>query len=315
MKSNPELTRRAWLRYAGLALGSGFFLGCRPGFSLGQSATTVASEKWADFIGVDERTWAVVSKPLSGSFDTVCNGGVVAGSERVLAFDSYAQAKGATWVGEQCESAAGRWPTDIVVSHHHGDHTNGLAGFVRGSERPTLWATEETRTTALATGEDPVREEMLEKVQILPTDEPTQMDLGGRTVTLVPYEGHTVSDMILIADDVDTIFFGDLLWNELFPNYVDAIPSKLAKSVAAMLAERAKTSIPGHGPIPSGDALDRYVAVLEEIEAAARKAHAAGKSLEEATADYQLPESLGSWTLFSPQYFEVAFGAWYKELG
>jgi hypothetical protein len=82
-----------------------------------------------------------------------------------------------------------------------------------------------------------------------------------------------------------------------------------------MLAERVKTSVPGHGTIPTGDALDRYIAVLDEIEVSARKAHARGVSVQEATADYQLPESLGSWTLFSPQYFEVAFDAWYRELG
>jgi hypothetical protein len=55
--------------------------------------------------------------------------------------------------------------------------------------------------------------------------------------------------------------------------------------------------------------------MLEEIERAARDAHAAGLTAADAGAAYSLPESLGEWTLFSRAFFERAFAAWYRELG
>jgi hypothetical protein len=55
--------------------------------------------------------------------------------------------------------------------------------------------------------------------------------------------------------------------------------------------------------------------MLDEIEQAARDAHAGGLSAADAGAAYALPETLGEWTLFSRAFFERAFTAWYRELG
>ena len=39
------------------------------------------------------------------------------------------------------------------------------------------------------------------------------------------------------------------------------------------------------------------------------------RRLAEAAAEYQLPADVADWVLFNPKYFEVAFKAWYQELG
>ncbi len=34
----------------------------------------------------------------------------------------------------------------------------------------------------------------------------------------------------------------------------------------------------------------------------------------EAAPAYSVPESLGEWAMFNPRYYEVAFGAWERDL-
>ena len=101
----------------------------------------------------------------------------------------------------------------------------------------------------------------------------------------------------------------------MFPNYVDAIPSRLATSVKALRRDRKTTYVPGHGALAREPDFDRYVAMLGEVEQAARKAHQAGTSAADAGAAFTLPASLGEWTLFNKVFFERAFAAWYRELG
>ena len=91
----------------------------------------VVSEPWADLVQVGDRAWAVLSKPRGGSFKTLCNGGIVAGADRVLAVDAYAGDEGAEWVIERCRELTGKAPTDVVLSHHHGDHVGGVGAFAR----------------------------------------------------------------------------------------------------------------------------------------------------------------------------------------
>ena len=52
--------------------------------------------------------------------------------------------------------------------------------------------------------------------------------------------------------------------------------------------------------------------MLDEIERAARAAHARGQTAAEAGAAYALPASLGEWVLFNKVFYERAFTAWYR---
>ena len=100
----------------------------------------------------------------------------------------------------------------------------------------------------------------------------------------------------------------------MFPNYMDAIPSRLALDVRLLRSVDASTYVPGHGSLATASDLDRYIEVLDDIEAAARRAHERGVSAEAAGGEYRIPDALGEWILFSPRYFERAIGAWMKEL-
>ena len=55
--------------------------------------------------------------------------------------------------------------------------------------------------------------------------------------------------------------------------------------------------------------------MLGEVERAARQAYQRGQTAAAAAASYTVPASLGEWTLFAKSFVEVAFAAWYRELG
>ena len=117
----------------------------------------------------------------------------------------------------------------------------------------------------------------------------------------------------MLVDDPAVLFGGDLLWNRHFPNYVDAIPSLLSREVRSMSGQPGVVRVPGHGPIFAGDDLTHYVGVIDAVEDAARKARAAGTPAADAAKMFKLPASLGEWTMFSGNYFEVALRAWERE--
>jgi hypothetical protein len=80
-------------------------------------------------------------------------------------------------------------------------------------------------------------------------------------------------------------------------------------------AEPAERWVPGHGDLADRAAVAAYLALLDDVEAAARRAFEAGTPAADAALSYRPPAALGEWVLFSPRYYEVALRAWARELG
>jgi glyoxylase-like metal-dependent hydrolase (beta-lactamase superfamily II) len=278
------------------------------------------TEPWGRLEAVGEGAWALVSTPLNDHPDarrTLCNGGIVAGGEGVLVVEAFGSPAGAAWMAEEAVRLTGRPPTHVALTHYHGDHVTGAVGFVESGARPSILATRTTRRlmaeqeAALPEDRTEARPLLLPDT-VLPDDVHRELDLGGRTVRIDGLRGHTPSDIVLQVDDV--VYPGDLVWTGLFPNYMDAIPTALAGSVRALRDRGAGTYVSGHGSLAAAADLDRYLDLLDHVEAAARSALEAGRPLADAAAEYEVPASLGSWHMFSPRYPEVAFRAWEREL-
>lgn len=279
--------------------------------------SVVAREPFGTLEQLADGVWALISTPLSGDRTTLSNGGLIAGRNGVLAVEGFNLPQGAEWLATRARELTGRWPTHVVLTHYHSDHANGIAGYVGGGGKPVIHATATTRSLVLErnTPSDASRADVLRDATMIAATLPSEIDLGGRSVRIVPRAGHTPSDCSLEVDDPSIVFCGDLVWNGMVPNYVDAVPSELALSVSALRRTRTTTYVPGHGAIAKQPDFDRYVSMLGEIERAARAAHAKGQTPAEAGATYALPASLGDWVLFNKVFFERAFSAWYKELG
>lgn len=271
----------------------------------------VAREPWGRIERVAEGIWALVSTPLEDR-TTLCNGGIVAGRVGVLVVEAFGSDAGSRWMAERARELTGRDPTHVVLTHYHGDHTAGLRGAAVGADVAVL-STAVTRDLVKERGQDAPLE-LLDAVDLLDARRPTEIDLGGRSVVVVPRRGHTASDVSIEIADPPVVFCGDLVWNRMFPNYVDATPSRLSRDVGLLRAAGGSTYVPGHGPLADASDLDRYVELLDDVEAAARRAVERGWTAEEAGSAYAVPGALGEWTLFNPGYFARAIGAWMSEL-
>jgi glyoxylase-like metal-dependent hydrolase (beta-lactamase superfamily II) len=276
----------------------------------------VAAEPFGNLEKVSDGVWALISTPLSGDRTTVSNGGIIAGRDAVLAIEGFNQPQGAVWLAGKARELTGRWPTHIVLTHYHADHANGVAGYLTDAARPSIRSTERTRELVVTRNQpaDGARVAALKDAVVVSAADATQLDVGGRVVRIIPRSGHTDSDLSLELDDPSIVFCGDLFWNAMFPNFVDAVPTKLASAVRALRRTRDTVYIPGHGAIGRAAEYDRYVSMLDEVERAARKAHDSGVSAADAGASFVLPPSLGEWALFNKIFYQRAFEAWYKEL-
>ena len=91
---------------------------------------TVVQTPFARLEKLGEGIWAVVSTPFKpdgtfGDMTTVCNGGVIAGSDGVLVVDTFQRPRGAAWVAEQVRALTGRAVTHVAITHFHADHSGG----------------------------------------------------------------------------------------------------------------------------------------------------------------------------------------------
>ena len=277
----------------------------------------VAQEPWARIEEVGPGMYAVISTPLGGDYTTVCNGGIIGGSADTLVVEAFMSERGAEWVAAKAREFTGRWPGQIVVSHHHADHSAGAAGFAGAGDEaaPALHATETARNLVVTspTNEGPLAP--WADAVLVPEGGPVNFDLGDRVVTVQPRGGHTASDLTVEVDGGEgPVWCGDLVWNAMFPNYVDATPSRLSRSVRALGGLPSPVFVPGHGPLADAEALARYTAVIDSVEEAARRAMEDGRTAQAAAEDYEVPEELGEWTLFNPAYYQRAIEAWMREL-
>lgn len=324
--SHDPVPRRRFLRTLGAAGAAGLIVpGVLDGANTSAAGNPGADRRrqeypWGRLEPVAPDTWALVSYPRNEGPDarrTLCNGGLIAGLEGVLVVEGYASPEGAAWMAEQAVRLTGRRPTHVVLTHFHGDHVGGTAGYVQGAAMPAVLATATTRRLVAEqeAGHDPARREarpLLLPDTVLPDDVEETLDLGGRTVRLVGRRGHTPSDLVVEAGDV--IFAGDLVWNGLFPNCTHAIPPALAEHVRALRDQEAAVYVSGHGELSRAEDMARYIDLLEDVEAAARRAIERGVPVEAAAADYSVPAGLGEWFMFSDRYPELAFRAWFRAL-
>src|SRR5262249_18757828 len=184
--------------------------------------------------------WALISTPLSGDRTTLSNGGIIAGRNVVLAIEGFQQPQGAAWLAGKAKELTGKWPTHVALTHYHSDHANGVAGYLTETDHPVVRSTERTRDLVIERNKpaDDSRVAAVRGATLLSASDASTLDLGGRTVRVVPRTGHTDSDISLELDDPGIVFCGDLFWNAMFPNFVDAVPTKLATAVRALRRQK-----------------------------------------------------------------------------
>jgi glyoxylase-like metal-dependent hydrolase (beta-lactamase superfamily II) len=296
-------------------MASPFDLAARSRWSERSLGKAVAQEAFGRLEEVGPGLFALISTPLGGDYTTVCNGGIIAGRSGVLVVEAFQTDEGAAWMAQQTRALTGRWPTHVLVTHYHGDHTGGIEGYLPEPD-PQILATAAARDRRAGQlpddASDIIKRQWADVVMIAP-DEPTPLDLGQRTVQLIPRRGHTNSDVTVDLPEEEITWCGDLVWNGMFPNYMDAIPSQLSLAVRALEADARRLYVPGHGPLAGFDDMKRYIRVIDGLEETARRARREGWTAQEAGERHTIDPALGQWTLFNPAYFQRAVEAWMLE--
>ncbi|MGH9414958.1 MAG: MBL fold metallo-hydrolase [Terriglobales bacterium] len=129
--------------------------------------------------------------------------------------------------------------------------------------------------------------------------------LGTREVDIRTLQGHTGGDSQVLVPDANVVFTGDLFWNHLLPNLVDATTATLLQSLTAL--ERwppdpaTATYVPGHGALGNLPALRQartYLVALRTGIEHARKLGMSGSGLTTAVLA-ELKPGYGEWSDFA----------------
>ena len=289
-------------------------------------------EKLADGV------WALVSTPFTstgtaGDLSTHSNGGLIVGSDKILAIDSYRTQAGCKFMAEACHFLTGRLPTHVVHTHFHFDHLGGTRGFLQQDDSPEIIMTQTTRQLAfdayLKTYAAPDQAEFkvsgiekwggnLTDASLIIEDEskPLVLDLGQRSVTITPMTGHTSSDLVVVDQQSQVTFAGDLVWDGIFPNFMSSSPKNWIESVKKIASTPNQIIVPGHGNVCKSDSdnMKRYQVLLDEIESHARSNFERGVEEAAAAGAFALPSSIGDLRYFRNGFHEIAMSAWYREL-
>ncbi|MBI2684630.1 MAG: MBL fold metallo-hydrolase, partial [Actinobacteria bacterium] len=149
----------------------------------------------------------------------------------------------------------------VVLTHAHIDHVGGTKAFpnaaVYGSEQTSMLLDEvampidayKSFMSAFAAGFDDLAEVGTRKVTHLVTD---GAPLTPR-VEVLPATGHTSGDVMVLVDDADVLFAGDLCFFGVTPLAFQGDPATWAATLD-VVADLAATIVPGHGPV--GDSTD-----------------------------------------------------------
>ncbi len=148
----------------------------------------------------------------------------------------------------------------IINTHHHGDHTFGNAAFPQAkviSSEMCRKLLMEGEADWLATVENAVGRKFpnthaVPASQVYARNSKTELTLDGvKMVFWVPEAAHTQGDMMVWLPDDQVLLAGDILVNEVTPNFRDAQVKEWIHALAQIQEVPAKTVIPGHGPLMS----------------------------------------------------------------
>lgn len=148
----------------------------------------------------------------------------------------------------------------IINTHHHGDHVLGNAAFpgakVISSEMCRKLLLEgEAEWRAMIEG---ILGRKLPNTRAVPAEQVYANDTrsevvvdGVRLLFWVPKAAHTKGDMMIWLPDDGVLLAGDVLVNQVTPNFRDAEVRQWIDTLAQIQAIPAKAIIPGHGPLMS----------------------------------------------------------------
>jgi cyclase len=133
-----------------------------------------------------------------------------------------------------------------------------------------------------------------------PAKMPMEIDLGGLTVVIETYIGHTDTDLIFRVPDQNIVYTGDLLTGGQYPVNINGYPTKWRSTLSKFATfDKNTLFVPGHGQICGLEGVAEMRACFDDIAGQAEKLYKAGVPVEEAVERYAVPEKYKTYRQFS----------------
>ena len=145
-----------------------------------------------------------------------------------------------------------------------------------------------------------------------PAKMPIEIDLGGLTVVVEAFIGHTDTDLIFRIPDQNIVFSGDLLTGGQFPVNINGYPT-IWRATLAKFATFDKNTlfVPGHGKLMGLEGVAEMRACFDDIAEYAEKSYKAGVPVEDAVELYVIPDKYKNYVQFS---WGFTIGRTYEQL-
>lgn len=243
--------------------------------------------------------------------DDIANIGFIVGSKCIAVIDT----GGSIDIGEkllkEIKSISNKPICYVINTHVHFDHILGNKAFA--TEKPEYVGhhqlaaqVEQNREFFLEQfkddlGPNPEASSIIGPDLLIETT--TNLDIGDRSLTLIPYPvSHSHSDLIVIDNKTNTLWAGDLIFRQRIPSLTGSLLGWL-KTMEAIQGLAVNTVIPGHGSVANSinDAIEQQLNYLNRLLEGTRKAVADGMFINEAVEHID-EENQSNWLLHEYQH-------------
>ena len=133
-----------------------------------------------------------------------------------------------------------------------------------------------------------------------PAKMPIKVDLGGLTLVIESYIGHTDTDLIFRVPEQKVVYTGDLLTGGQYPVNINGYPTRWRATLAQFAAfDRDTLFVPGHGNLMGQEGVAEMRSCFDDIAEQAEKSYKAGVPVEEAVERYVVPDKYKGYRMFS----------------
>jgi cyclase len=250
------------------------------------------------------------------------NAGFVIGDDGVAVIDTFQHEEAAQALLEQIRKKTSLPIKFVIDTHYHLDHVAGNGVFARAGavvmaqRNVRAWIHTEN-LKFFGKNITPAQKAMVEGYfapEVL-YDSGVRLYLGSRELMVKVYPGHTGGDSIVVVPDEGghaVVYTGDLFWNHLLPNLIDATTSAWVETLQTLPqlsppGSFANTAVfvPGHGDVGSLKDLEAFRGYLVDLRAMVAGPVREGKTGDALVAAVmpKLKAKYGQWGIF--QHFST----------
>jgi len=243
--------------------------------------------------------------------DDIANIGFIIGADCVAIIDT----GGSINIGKKLKSSVHKITKKpicyVINTHVHFDHILGNKTFVNENtdfvgHKNLLQAVNQNRNFFLTQFKNNLSSDAKESDIIGPNiliEKTTQLELGGRTLTLIPFStSHSHNDLVVIDNKTKTLWSGDLIFRERIPSLTGSLKGWL-ETIEKIKKLDVNVVVPGHGNIASSldDAIKQQEDYLNLLLNKTREAINKGKFIIEAMETIDQDNQL-KWILHDYQH-------------